>query len=419
MYKDLSTLWRIPSFRLLLLARFISNFGNGLAPIALAFGVLELPGATASSLSIVMAAQMFPIVAFMLVGGVVADRYPRALIVGVTDIILSGFVILNGISLLQGTASVLTLAAVGFVGGSLAALWWPAMSGLVPEVVPESYLQSANSIVALGSNMAQIAGTVTGGFIVATVGAGWGLIVDGCTFLVAGILIYQLRGLGKTRSVNENSPSVLQDLIHGWKEFSSRSWVVAVVVCYSIVAMLIESVLAVVGPFHAKEILGGAKPWSWIMASLSFGMVSGVLISLRWKPSRPIVAGLVSQFFLAGWIFAMGATNWMPILIGTAFLSGVSMDFFMVLWQTALQTNIPREALSRVASYDAFGSLFFAPLGLVVAGPIASRFGSARTLEIFGGLTLFCLSCVLFVPGVRALKSVPVSPINQEIESTE
>lgn len=419
MVSDLATLWSISHFRLLLLARFISNFGNGLAPIALAFGVLGLPGATASSLSIVMAAQMFPIVAFMLIGGVIADRFPRALIVGVTDIILSGFVIWNGYSLLQGNASVLTLAAVGFVGGSLSALWWPAFSGLVPEVVPEEYLQSANSIVALGSNMAMIAGTVTGGFIVATVGAGWGLIVDGFTFLIAGILIYQLRGLGRTRKVSENSPSVLQDLRHGWKEFSSRSWVVAVVACYSVVAMLTESVLVVVGPYHAKEVLGGAKPWSWILASLSFGMVSGVLISLRWRPSRPIVAGISSQFFLAAWMFAMGATNSIPILIVTAFLCGVSMDFFMVLWQTALQTNIPREALSRVASYDAFGSLFFAPLGLVVAGPIAARLGTEKTFEIFGALTLICISCVLLVPGVRALKSGKISTDDQLLDSAE
>jgi hypothetical protein len=79
------------------------------------------------------------------------------------------------------------------------------------------------------------------------------------------------------------------------------------------------------------------------------------------------------------------------------------------LWQTAMQSNIPRESLSRVTSYDAFGSLALAPLGLVVAGPLATRFGSAHTLLLFSGMFSVSLSLMLCVPGVWRLKSAPAT----------
>lgn len=415
MFADLAELWAIPSFRKLLFARFISNYGNGLAPVALAFGVLGLEGSTPADLSVVMASQMFPLVAFMLFGGVIADRYPRALIVGVSDIILSVFVVYNGISFVDGHATVLSLSVVAFVGGTLNALWWPAFSGLVPEVVPEKLLQSANSAIGIGSNMSNIAGTVTGGIVVASLGAGWGLIGDGITFLVAGILVFQLRGLGTTRAQGEHSPTVLQDLVHGWKEFVSRSWVVAVVAGYSIVAMLMESVFAVVGPVHAKNVLGGPKPWSWIMGSLAAGMMCGVLVSLRVRPKRPLVVGLVAQVALGAWLLVMALTHSLISICLAAFFAGVAMDFFMVLWQTAMQSNIPRESLSRVTSYDAFGSLALAPLGLVVAGPLAGRLGSAHTLLLFSVMFFVSLFAMLSVRGVWRLKSTDADVL-QELE---
>ena len=394
----------MPAFRTLLIARIISNLGNGVAPIALAFGVLGLEGATPTTLSIVMAAQMGPMVLFMLFGGVLADRFPRALVVGVSDIFLSGFVILNGVMLIQGSATVLSLAVIAFISGSLNALWWPAFAGLIPEIVAEDDLQSANSVVGLGANAANIAGTVAGGIIVAGIGAGWALVADGISFFVAGMLVFTLRSFGKTREQTEHSPTVFQDLAHGWKEFSSRSWVVAVVAGYAIIAMIFESVFAVVGPVHAEEVLGGPKPWSWILAALSAGMVAGVLVSMKVRPRHPLVIGLGAQLGVVIWIFTMGVTNWIPLIMVSAFFAGIALDFFMVLWQTAMQTNIPRESLSRVTSYDAFGSLALAPLGLIIAGPVTERFGSETTLIAMAALFLLVLGLMLAVPGVRKLE---------------
>lgn len=404
MLTDLKRLWLVPAFRTLLIARVISNFGNGLGPIALAFGVLGLEGATASSLSIVMAAQLGPMVLFMLFGGVIADRFPRAMVVGVSDVLLSAFVITNGIMLINGTATVMSLAIIAFISGSLNAMWWPAFAGLIPELVPEEDLQSANSVVALGANGANITGTVTGGIIVAGIGAGWAMVADGISFLIAGLLVFTLRKYGKTRVQTEHSPTVYADLVHGWKEFTSRSWVVAVVAGYAIINMIFESVFAVVGPVHAEQELGGPKPWSWILAALSAGMVAGVLVSLKVRPKHPLLIALSAQVAVAGWILTMGVTNWIPLIMISAFFAGIAFDFFFVLWQTAMQTHIPRESLSRVSSYDAFGSLALAPIGLIVAGPLTEKFGTSTTLIAMGLVFVAILGLVLLVPAVRHLE---------------
>ena len=396
----------IANFRKLLVARTISNFGNGLAPIALAFGVLDLEGATPATLSIVMAAQLFPIVAFMLVGGVIADRFPRALVVGASDILLSALVVGNGISFITHTATITSLVIIALLSGTLNAAWWPAFSGIVPEVVPEEQLQSANSFVGLVSNTSNIFGIVSGGILVAAIGSGPAIVVDGLTFLVAGILVFQLRGLGNRRNTELDKSSIRDDLMHGWQEFTSRKWVWTVVAGYSIIVMMFESALSVIGPYHAKTVLGGPRPWSWILAAFSVGMVLGVIATMRIKPRHPIFVGLSLQFALAAWFASIGLTTNIPIIMLTGFVCGFAMDFFMVIWQTALQTHIPRESLSRVVSYDAFGSLFFAPLGLLLAGPLVIAIGTQHSLLWFAAITSLVLIAMLSVKDVRALEQI-------------
>ena len=404
-WQDFKALWVIKPFRRLIIARVVSNFGNGLQPVALAFGVLGLPGATASDLSKVQGALFFPLVLFMLVGGVVADRFPRALIVGASDILLSIFIITSGILFLTDQQSVTKLIFISFVAGTLNALWWPAFMGITPEVVPEEKLQQANSVVSFGANFMNIVGIVAGGAMVAFLGSGLAILIDGFTFLIAGLLVLRLKKFGKQRESTEHSPSVYDDLVHGWREFSSRKWVVIVVLSYTIIAMGIESVFAVLGPYNAKLNLDGPRPWSWVLASLSVGMAVGVLVAMRVRPKQPLILGMGAQGAMVLFIVTMGLTNNIWIIMFTAFLCGIGMDLFMILWQTALQTHIPRESLSRVSSYDAFGSLALAPLGLVLAGPAAERFGVSQTLVTLGIVIGITVLAVLAFPSVRKLEA--------------
>ena len=153
----------------LLSARFISNIGNGLSPIALAYGVLSLDGANGKDLSIVMSARIFPMVALMLFGGVIGDRFKRNRIVGGADIIGSISVAISAASFIYGFASVSLLVFMGLIFGILNALWWPAISGVLPAIVPKEKLKDGNALM--------------GGTLVTLFGSGWALLVDAFSFL--------------------------------------------------------------------------------------------------------------------------------------------------------------------------------------------------------------------------------------------
>jgi MFS family permease len=288
-------------FTSLAISRFISNVGNGISPIALAYGVLSLPGADGKDLSIVMAARFVPLLGFMLFGGVIADRFQRNRLVGASDMIGSFLAAISAVSLIAGFSSVWLLALMGGLFGILNAIWWPAMSGVLPEILPKEKLQEGNAIIGLTTNFGYIFGTLTGGILVATVGAGWGLLADAISFFIAGAIVWALPIIGKAK---DKSPGILHDLIVGWREFISRSWVIAMVFAFALINMAFESMLSVLGPLNFSDPKTGPREWSYNLAGLSVGMLIGGIWILKTKIRRPLFLAMILIAISSIWDFA-------------------------------------------------------------------------------------------------------------------
>jgi len=402
MFTQLREVRSYPGFTSLAISRFISNVGNGVSPIALAYGVLSLPNATGKDLSIVMAARFVPLLAFMLFGGVLADRFQRNRLVGGSDMIGSFLAGMSAISLIAGFSSTFLLALMGGLFGILNAIWWPAMSGVLPEILPRDKLQQGNAVIGLMTNFGYIVGTLGGGILVATVGAGWGLLVDAGTFFIAGVIVWNLPILGK---VKDKSPGIIHDLVVGWKEFISRSWVIAMVVAFALINMAFESMLSVLGPLNFSDPVSGPKQWSYNLAGLSFGMFLGGIGILKVKIGRPLFLAMILVAFSAVWDFALAFDMPTFFTILASIFSGISVEVFMVTWNTSLQSHVPEESYSRVSSYDTLGSFGIAPLGIVIAGPLAIHFGINTILIITGATTLIAALVSLLVPSVRNLRN--------------
>ena len=400
--QEIQDLRAFPGFYPLATSRFISNVGNGISPIALAYGVLSLEGSSGRDLSIVMAARFFPLIAFMLFGGVLADRFQRNRLVGGSDMVGSFLAATSAISLIVGFSSVWLLALMGALFGILNAIWWPAMSGVLPEIVPKEELQKGNAIIGLLTNIGYIIGTLLGGIIVSSAGAGWGLLVDALTFFTAGVIVWSLPILGK---VKDKSPGILHDLRIGWREFISRSWVIALVFAFALINMNFESLLSVLGPLNFNDPISGPKYWSYNLAGLSCGMLIGGIWILKAKLQRPLFLA-VALIALSGiWDLALAFDFPIYTAVIAAFFAGVSTEIFMVTWATSLQHHVPEESYSRVASYDTLGSFGIAPLGIVFAGPLAMHFGVNTILLYTGVVTFLAASAALFVPAVRNLRN--------------
>ena len=388
-------------YRRLFSSRLISNIGNGVAPIAVAFGVLALPDGSPTGLSIVLTAQAIPAVLVLPIGGVVADRVGRPLMIGICDILMAVVVGAIGLTFLTGTATVPLLAGLNVLAGILVGLWYPAYPGLAPDVVPDEHLQSANAYMSVAGNGGFIVGTAIGGILVAAIGSGWAILLDAASFLVAGALVFSLRRFARPHDSGE---SPIRDLVDGWKIFISYRWIVAVVVAFSFIVMVMRGAEEVLGPVLANEVYGGPTGWSAVLGAMAVGLLLGALLASRLRVERPIAVGMIVCFALPIWLLTLALQAPLPVIMCTAFLWGVAIEILQVFWFTALQRNVPPESLSRVSSYDAFGSLIFGPIGLALAGPMLMLIPISEAFLIAALVATAGIIGALLVPSVWRLR---------------
>jgi MFS family permease len=341
-------------------------------------------------------------IALMLLGGVFADRFRRNRIVGGSDILGALFVGTSALSLISGYKHLWVLVLMGALFGILNALWWPAMSGVLPEIVPRESLQKANAFVGLTSNIGNVSGTLLGGVIVATFNPGWGLFVDSISFLIAGIIVWNLELPMRNRG---ESKGMFHELRSGWREFISRSWVLTLVITFAAINMAFESLLQVLGPLNFKDPSFGPRAWSYNLAALTVGMMVGGYIVLKKKFKRPMFVVMILIALSVIWDFSLALSLPLYITVTAAVLSGITVEMFVVTWNTSLQHHIPEESFSRVNSYDAVGSYGIAPLGIVFAGPLANHFGVSTMLWATGTITLVAALGSLTVRSVRELRN--------------
>ncbi|MCA2228096.1 MFS transporter [Nonomuraea aurantiaca] len=401
-------------FTLLLTARTISVLGTSFAPVALAFGILALPGADATTLSVVLTAEALPMIVFMLFAGVIADRFPRHRVMMVSEFMSALAFFALAAMMLSGWTPLPAMATAAAASGVAIAMLFPSLTGIIPEVVPADRLQTGNALLGLGANSSRVVGAVLGGGAVVLFGSGWALAVSGLMFTVAGVLIAALRLTPAERGAAAEH-SMLADLRDGWREFSTRQWIWVVVAQFSVLVMGLQAGHGVLGPLIAKESLGGPAAWSAFLAGEAAGTIVGVIVSLRVRPRRPILVGtlLCLPTALPYVLLGTGAPLW--AIVGGAFVLGVCFDVFGVLWQTTMQREVPPESLSRVSSYDALGSLMFGPIGLMLAGPAASLVGTRTALLGCAALVVLSTLAALLSPGVRQLRAP--DPVAESVTS--
>ncbi|MFF4251568.1 MFS transporter [Streptomyces sp. NPDC001663] len=384
---------------LLMSARVISVLGNGFARVALAFAVLALPGASAGRLSLVLACQAVPQLVFILAGGVIADRMSRSRLMALADGLGAGAYAGLAAMVLTGHAPLAAMCLLAVVAGTATALFAPAMDGLVPLLVPADRLQQANALLRVGINSSMLLGLALSGVTVAFVGAGWALALNAASFVASAGLTARLR----VQALPRRKSSGWADLREGWQEFASRQWLWVVVAQYAVVVAAVNANLGVLGPLAAEQHLGGARAWSVIVAAQSLGTVAGAGFAARVKVKRPILVAVLCTFPAAVPVALLSARAPLWLIAAAMFGAGIASDVFGVLWATTIQRQVPEQALSRVSSYDWFGSLAFAPLGLLAAGPVAQSVGTGRALAGCAALIVLATTAALLSPQVRTL----------------
>ena len=383
----------------LFIARFVSNFGNGMGPIALAFGILALPNGSANMLGLVLGTTTVIFLLMAPFGGVIADKYGRARMVGLTDMAAGLVLFIQVAYFATGDVPLWVLLVTNGFFGLMWGIFWPAFTGVIPAVLPEAGLQKGNALNAFVTNAGVILGAAVAGVLIDVFGVAFTLAIDAASFFFSGLMIFTFRHLTPRAEHSENT--MLDDLLHGWRVFLSFRWIVIIVAAFSFIVMCWAAAENVLGPLIALEHFNGPKSWSFVISAESAGLIVGSLIAIKVKPKFPMRFLMLSSFTITFYIWSLAKPQSLLLIAFGAFLFGITLDLWGTLWNTALQRKVPRESLSRVASFDAMGSMMFRPIGLAIAAPLSTLVGIENFLQIMAAITVVAIVLPLFDPKVR------------------
>ena len=387
-------------FRIFFVGRTVSTLGSAITPLALTFGAIEL-GASAGQLGLVLGAAAVPKLIFILLGGVIGDRFERRRILVVTDLVMAACQAATALLFLSGAAEIWHLIALQLVAGAAAAFFAPASTGIIPDIVSEPRLQQANALLGMAGNVCRLVGPAIAGVLVALASPGWAFGIDAFTFVFSAAALARIpTSFGRMTA----KTGLIRDLVDGWREFTSRTWVWAMVLSFAVYQATVLPAIFLLGPVLAEEELGGAAAWAAILTGRSAGALAVGVLLLRWRPRRPMVAStlfvLLDVPFLV--LLGIGAPLWTIVVTGA--LSAAALVGADTLWETTLQERIPQHALSRVSSYDWLGSLAINPLGFALVGALAATYGAGPVLAVITVVLVVVHLALLAMPAIRAVK---------------
>lgn len=387
-----------PAYRWLVLGGAITRFGNGIAPVGLAFGVLDL-GGSASDLGTVIALYALADVVTVLFGGVLGDRLPRQFVMVGTGVLAAVVQLTAAASLIGGWGTIWLLGVLGMLNGALGALNGPSSMAITKQTIPERCLQVAVAFRRTLNNSAQIAAYGIAGVLVAWVGPGWALAVDGVTFALGALCLSRIRVPGVVAGAGQ---SLLIEMRAGLTEVFRHTWLWLLTLMAFTYHLFYGGAQDVLGPIVVGGELG-RPAWGFALAAMMSGFLVGGVATLVWRPRRPLYVGVSLLGLTAAFPAAMALSDSLLVIALCAFVHGFGLELFSVGWDLSIQQNIPEDMLSRVYAFDLAGSFVARPIGLALTGPVAAYFGLRTWLCVVAAVMVLSIAAALLSPAVRRL----------------
>jgi MFS family permease len=390
------------NFRRFYVGYTTSLLGTAMASVAIAFAVLG-SGGTPTGLGVVFAANIVPMIAFMLGGGVLADRLGRRPMMLGADVARCAAQGTLAAVLFAGHPRVWLFVTAAFVVGTGNAFFQPALSGLTVQLAPRGQLGNANALFGMAQPAAQVAGPTLAGILIAATSPAVVIAVDAGSYAASALALAMLRFPDVSATARPRARSLLRDLADGWAEFSARTWLWLVTVQFALFNLLTWGPYLVLGPVLAREYLGGARSWGAVFACYGGGAILGGLLALGRRPRRPLLVATLTTFGFPLPPLALALHLPLAAVAAAALLAGLGSALGGALSNTVTQQHVPAQALSRVSSFSMVGAYAFGPVAFAAAGPMAAVFGARAVLGFGAAWAAFGTLVVLAVPSVRSL----------------
>jgi MFS family permease len=394
-------------FRMLWIAQSASVIGDNIVLVALSLFIIERTH-SATDLGLILAAQALPLVAFLLIGGVWADRLPRHRVMIATDVVRFALHTLLAALIFAGSVAIWQVIVIEMLFRTAEAFFRPAANGLLPQTVAEQDIQPATAITGISNNVAEFAGPGLAVALVLGAGAGWAFALDAATFLVSAAFLSQVRPRVRSgepvEGANEEHVGVWDSIREGGREVRARTWVWATLAAFCLALFFGLASWFVLGPVVAEKQYGHISVYGFVEAAIGFGTIIGSVAGVGWRPRYPIRLGMLATLLwpMSAILYAAGVT--LVIVIPASVLGGAGFALFDVWWLTALAERIPPHALSRVSSYDWMFSLGLLPIGYAIMGPLAESLGAVNVLIGGAALGMVALALGLIPREVRMLE---------------
>ncbi len=394
------------NFALLWIGQSVSLLGDGIYTVAIAWLVYDISNAP-SALGLVGLAWTAPQIATLLLAGVVTDRYERRLIVIVADLLRVVAIGALGLLALFDLIELWHVVLLVIVYGVGEALFLPAFTAIVPEVVPKAELLQASALKEFMEPVGfRFAGPALGGLLIAVAGVATAFLIDAATFAVSAVVVSLMSRLPRPVPAEL---SIWMDLREGFAFMRARPWLWVTLASAAIALLASFGPLDVLLPYLIRNDLGGdAATFGTVLAAGGLGSITAALVLSRLGAPRRHVTFMYAGWAVSGALTAgFAVTNAAWQMCAVAFVSFASATAGMVVWSTLMQTLVPAEMLGRVASLDWFVSFGLVPVSFALTGPIAELVGAKETL--IGAGVIASLSCAfVFLPGVRDPEAQPL-----------
>jgi MFS family permease len=402
-------------FRLLWAGLAVSLAGSGLWLVALAWQVISLGGGPAQ-LSLVTALYSVGLLAFVLVGGVAADRLSQRLVMLAADLVRAVVLLVLGLLSLSDNLEIWHLALGGVVIGAGESFFIPSYTAILPRLLPERELLAANGLEGTLRPLAQqAAGPALGGLAVAALSPGAAILAGGLTYLFSAGCLLAMRVRPVKRSEKPAAPgvaSVFTDLREGYRYVRATSWLWATLLFALVAVFFVVGPLEVLLPFAIRDNLGGgAEQYGLALAAFGVGGAVGAIAISSGRLPRRYLTVMILMWGLGSLPFAVvGMAGALWLVLAALFVVGATFSAATVIWGTLLQRRVPEALRGRVSSLDFFVSLGLMPVSMAVAGPAGAVFGLTAVFLVAGILPTFFAAATILLP--RLYRDELVHPLD-------
>jgi MFS transporter, DHA3 family, tetracycline resistance protein len=390
------TPFRVREYRLLITAVSLSIFAEGMWAVVMALQVIELNNDPAS-LSLVATCLGVGLVAFLLVGGIAADRFnQRAIIIASQAVNMVAVTAVATLGLVGGLR-IWHMAVAAATLGIAAAFFFPAYSAILPRILPAEQLLAANGVEGVVRPVFQRAvGPAVAGLVVGATFPAIGAVVV-AVLLAVGLLLLLVSGPTMTpaHEPGDEQPQMLRDLRDGFVFMLRTPWLLWTLLFASMFVLVVLGPIEVLLPFIAKDRFSdGARMYGFILAFFGMGSALGALTVSSGRLPRRYLSVMMAMWSVGSIpLVVVGFTSSFTLMAVATFVIGFTDGAGMVIWGTLLQRRVPREMLGRVSSLDFFVSLAFMPVSFAIVGPL-SKVVSMQTIFLVAGIAPVLLAAV-------------------------